>query len=212
MSTKIYNARRCQISQLNALLGIIRRAVIKRAAYQIGTVMGDVDRAEFERKYQARVEDWKKHGNEPPPWLHKGMWVEEGMDLCEKASAKPERDLKAALDASVNVWLHEGFAYLICYGEEYLYEKIRWPRWAPDYSYWDNTDPPDEFTWPQWRRRGRVWAKICIGHHNDTRLNHEIINFKPGESAHSRIMFRGILVPEQYEDDKKTMMARTGKK
>jgi len=37
------------------------------------------------------------------------------------------------------------------------------PKWAEDFSYWNNTDPPDGMTWKQFNARSRVWDKINTG-------------------------------------------------
>jgi hypothetical protein len=33
-----------------------------------------------------------------------------------------------------------------------------------DFSYWDNSDRPEEVSAPEWRKRKRVWEQACPGH------------------------------------------------
>jgi hypothetical protein len=196
MSTKIYNARRISIARLNSFLGIVRRAVLKRAAWQVGKV--EIDRDALKLKFDEKAAHWRKDGQEPPPWLERSLWTQTALDVCEAASAKPERDLAAALDCSLNVWIDGRYAYIIPCGEEYLYEKVRYPKWAEDYSYWNNTDPPDGITWRAWKERSKVWDRVCLGHWNEARLNFSIVDLKPGSSHHSRDEIMRIRVPERY--------------
>jgi hypothetical protein len=210
MSTKIYNSRRCSVRDLNRLIGIIRRAAIKRAAWQIGTIMGKVNHVALKKTVDSYKADWAKSGKTPPSWIEKGLWTEMAMDLCEASSAQAHRDLDGCLDCGINVWVYEGMAYLMLIGEQYLFEKVRFPKWAQDFDYWNNTDAPKGFTQEQWDKRGRIWEKVC-GNHNATRLYHEIVNFKPGESGPTRIMMRRIRIPEQYAEDDAFCKRRTRK-
>lgn len=206
MSTKIYNARRVPVARLNAFIGIVRRAVLKRAAWQVGKV--EIDRVALKAKVDGYNDRWRKDGQEPPVWLERSLWTEAALDVCEAASAKPERDLVAALDCSLNVWIYGRYAYIIACGEEYLYEKVRYPRWAEDYSYWNNTDAPDGITQRAWDERGKVWHRVCLGRWNEDRLNHSIVDLRPGSSRESRDQILRIRVPEKYAEDREFFKKR----
>lgn len=216
MSTKIYEAWRIPSNRLRSFLDIVRKRVIKNVSYQIGVVMGEVDPTKLKEKVEGYRKGWEKDGGKMPAWVEKGVWTEMAMDLCELASAKSERDLVAALDCGFNIWILGKFAYLIPWGERYLFEKVRWPKWAKDYHYQNSSDRPDDVSASEWRAREKMWDRLCLGGEaswNEHRLCHEIVNFKPRESGPSRILFRRLRVPEQYAaEDRKYGIHRRKKR
>lgn len=58
-------------------------------------------------------------------------------------------------------WSHKGslLVYYIAHLRdlEKLWEAI---EGVESYPYWDNTDPPDDMTWRQWKARGDEWDRI----------------------------------------------------
>lgn len=209
MSTKIYEAYRVPVRRLAELLDIVRKAVVKRAAHQVGVVMGVVDGAKLKERVDDYRKSWETAGKTMPAWTERSVWTEMALDLCEAASAKMERDLDAALDCGLNIWIRGAFAYVIPWGEGYLFEKVRWPKWAVDYRYQNSTDRPDDISARAWRERKKMWGQLCLGdgaRWNDRRLCFEIINLKPHESVSSRLLLLGIRVPERYAEDRKFSM------
>ena len=55
-----------------------------------------------------------------------------------------------------------------------------YPDYVTDYSFWNNTDKPDDVTQASWRRREYTWEEICLydGGWDVTRLYHAIIEPK----------------------------------
>jgi hypothetical protein len=57
-------------------------------------------------------------------------------------------------------------------------EDIKYPDYVEDYSYWDNTDPPDNISNSAFRKRGKVWEK-CGAYNMSNRLCHTLIEDDP---------------------------------
>ena len=101
-----------------------------------------------------------------------------------EASVATERDTLFCVDCSVNAWIEEdssdGFnAYVIPYGERWIWDDFKLPKGVKDYSYWDNTDKPENVKQKDWEIRGKTWDKICLNNNwNDKRLTHVIIDLK----------------------------------
>lgn len=55
--------------------------------------------------------------------------------------------------------------YMLFYAENKAYwEMLETFPEVQEYLYWDNTDPPDGFTWSRWKRRGAEWDRILSVH------------------------------------------------
>ncbi len=69
---------------------------------------------------------------------------------------KGERDLKYDLDCGFNIWVYNGYRYVIPWGEYKYYENFRSQQ--TDYCYWNSTDAlPKGVTKQEWDKRGRRW-------------------------------------------------------
>lgn len=79
-----------------------------------------------------------------------------------------------SIEASINVWYHEGFFYVIPYG---LASGHKWSR-AKSYSYWNNTDPDENVSDDEWEQRGKLWDKIALDDWEARRMQLEIIELK----------------------------------
>lgn len=47
--------------------------------------------------------------------------------------------------------------------DQELYEHLILNTIFEEYYYYDNVDPPDEFTWEQWKARGKEWDNVLKG-------------------------------------------------
>lgn len=84
------------------------------------------------------------------------------------------------VDASWNFWIHENTVYAIPYGR-YKHEALEL-EFVEEYSYWNNTDPPDGISEEEFYERGKVWKKVCLDDWNGLRLSHTVVNFSNPES------------------------------
>jgi hypothetical protein len=85
-------------------------------------------------------------------------------------AAVADPDTYSAFDFRVRcaIWGHHGRHYLKDYTDWMTYERISHPSnplhcltthpWLEDYSYWNNTDGPDEVSPQAWGQRKRVWG------------------------------------------------------
>lgn len=42
------------------------------------------------------------------------------------------------------------------------FEDFVLPSWVEDFSYWNNTDPPEEMTRARWEARGKQWNRVAL--------------------------------------------------
>lgn len=179
MSTKIYHAWRIPSGRLNAFIDRTRSQLIPPAVAHIVELMS----------LAVKDEDL---GPEPE-WLlgsprgyerAKIAWrAARRYDIIEalaKADAKSPYRSHIDVQCWLNVWLHsDGNAYVIPIAENWMLKLIKPPRWAADFSYWNNTDMPEGVSYKSWEARGAVWDRLCLGQgksdHNARRLSHAII-------------------------------------
>lgn len=158
MSTKIYNAARVPLKDLNRFIDYVHTQGEKDARKIVMSAVSDM-------KF-APIPDWV--GRAPNPIRALERWkVNETIDFISK---NPTWFVN--LEKWINVWIRGRYAYImLC--------NLRRPRWAEDYSYWNNTDAPKRISQKAWDARGKVWGEICLGNlgptsHNGRRLEHVI--------------------------------------
>ncbi len=62
------------------------------------------------------------------------------------------------LSCGIRVYVHGSYAYLLPWGIES--QKVRRPRLAQDFAYWNSTDKPKGVRRAEWKRRGATWESI----------------------------------------------------
>jgi hypothetical protein len=84
-------------------------------------------------------------------------------------------------DCSINMFLYEGNFYIIPYNpvRNFKAPKIDGVK---DYSYWNNTDEPENMDGKEWKNRGITWDRITEDW-NRYRFSHEIFD---GKDVHCR--------------------------
>lgn len=167
MSTKIYFAWRVPLGRLNDFIDHVRARGLKRAAAQIKAII-----ATYGPDKLGPEPEWLKES--PKEGAQERWRLRRGYDLFRDA-ARAEPFMFDDLNCWINVWLHNGAAYVHgC--------NVEPPRWAKDYSYWNNSDAPKSISQRAWAERGRRWDAICCGEgtasHSARRLQHVIVEPK----------------------------------
>jgi len=113
-------------------------------------------------------------------WLIIEEWIKEDAKSMERGFF--------GIEMGCQVFIHGRYAYIIPCGEDWLLKGFELPEFAEDFSYWNNSDRPDELSDREWNRRGRTWDKI-IGTGRDEarrRLIYDVISIPKGrEFSHS---------------------------
>lgn len=168
MSTKIYYGYRMKISKLNDFIDMARPQVFDLAEEIVRKLMSAVKKEVIQKKLDG---GWFSETN---------IRFEKALELVHEISAQSERMSVLDIDFSFNIWIHDGMVYVIPIGEEHFKRKLVFPEWVEDYSYWDNTDPPNDIDDNEWMDRAEMWEKINCGSgksdHNARRLNHSVID------------------------------------
>lgn len=167
MSTKIYYAWVCDIDKLNEFIDLIRPQVYNKAEKTIRNLMSHLTKKTIEE--QREQNKYIKNENR--------LKLEAVLKRCREASKSFSRNPAIDIDFSLNIWLYNNRAYIIPIGE---LKDLSIPEFAKDFSYWNNTDSPDDITEEEWNNRDYIWSQINCGegvhNHNARRLNHSIID------------------------------------
>ena len=166
MSTKIYYAWKIPVNQLNKFIDIVRPQIFNKAVELVKIIMC----SEYVLPTDI-AEDLKKGIPEKAARFRKAIKVIE--EVSKKDTRSPGQDI----DFALNIWLRGKYAYIIPVGEEYFKSILKLPKWAKDFSYWNNTDKPDNVSSKKWRLRSHTWNEVCLLNHNTRRLCHSIIDF-----------------------------------
>jgi len=176
MSTKIYHAYRMPTNVFSEdLLPSFRKHVFYRASDRVRQLMSGLIKPDLKLAYELDKPYW-------PKVSFKAWCVEPKYQLftvfkhLSNASKSRLRD-SDCIDCSMNVWLHHSKVYCILYGEPWLWEGYNPPAKVENYSYWNNTDGPNDVPYRKWQARGKMWDKVCLeGDWNATRLVHDIVH------------------------------------
>jgi hypothetical protein len=179
MSTKIYYGYRCSVKTFNEVfLPAFREHCLAKVQERIELLMDAVLPEKIREYYE------NKNWQEEMPYeeflvkKEKFFRFRTVFKLACEASKDDKRNFISCLDCSLNVWLHKNNVYIIPYGETWIYDDFKLPEGAEDYSYWNNTDRPDEISNRKWNERRNNWEAVCLNDWNKSRLNHIIIDLK----------------------------------
>jgi hypothetical protein len=179
MSTKIYHAWKVPVAKLNLFIDKMRaqmipavqdRVVNLMSTLPVETALGPEPEwlAQSPRGYERAKLAWRAGRR---------------FDIVEKACKQDAKSVyRSDLDMQcfLNIWLHsDGYAYVMPVCDYWMLKGIAVPKWARDYSYWNNTDAPKGMSEKRWNERRDTWNKLCCGtgtsDHNSRRLCHSII-------------------------------------
>lgn len=183
MSIKVYEAYRLPVSKLSEFLEMAHRAGRLNFAQQVKEW-----RIECVEVTQADIEDkWAKELQNPYSlcWLDKEkvalrlkwQWLEDKY-RAEAAEFSSDSCL-FHVQAGFRMWVRGRYVYLYPRGQGSFGAL---PDYVEDYSYWDNTDPPEWVSPQAWGARGRFWNRLFYGKVSErfTYLDHMVIDFGPG--------------------------------
>jgi hypothetical protein len=178
MSTKIYNAWRVSLIRLNGFIDSFHdhcwEQVVNSLVAYIPLVKEDLVGTEPDWADGDRVNVFETR-------RRFDLLMNAAEDLAKLSGQHSFSGLD--LEASLNIWVRGRYAYCIPVTD--LSIPIRdWnpPPYARDYSYWDNSDRPEDVSPKEWRARKSIWKKLCLRtgkqDHNARRLCHPVIDLQ----------------------------------
>jgi hypothetical protein len=85
-------------------------------------------------------------------------------DRQSEVKKTQRRDPLVDFEFTISLMPFEGQVYGIVYTEQREWQSLWMDKpFIIDFSYWDNTDPPEELPYEEWEERGRVWSTIFDG-------------------------------------------------
>jgi hypothetical protein len=196
VSTKIYVAYRFPVARLNEFFDLTAKIVFDRAAERIKQLMETaVDEKKAKEQYDNYAKGWKNSGYTVPPYLMTGVRLGLVLELCRTQSKSVYRDPIVDVEFGWNVWINaDGFAYVIPWGEHWIRKDLKLPKWCEDFCYWNNTDPPDDIPYEEFKKRGEIWDPM-ITNWDAYRMAHPVVSFKPDESFSTEHRLRQMIHP-----------------
>jgi hypothetical protein len=161
MSTKIYEAYRLPIKNLNKFLERAKNHSINKVSERVQMLMDNMKPEGFYKVLLKKYKEEKyikEHFNDGSPSRYTQFDVV--MDCCKEAAAGSRRDPIFDIECGWTARLYDDDAFLIPYGEGYLRKGFRKPKLTKDFSYWNNTDKPTNVSNAEWDRRYKTWNKL----------------------------------------------------
>ena len=160
MSIKVYQAWRVPVKHLNEVFTAWRKELLSSVV--VPGVLADVTPAPGQLVSDALRDRW--------PTV-----------IARRDSAY--RDLQD-MTTVFAVWISGPYAVLRAIGNENIFENLQHEH-AEDFSFWNNTDPPDDVSSHVWAHRRRFWNKTADGYY--PRM--EYVVFDPRIHDHHDIMW-----------------------
>jgi hypothetical protein len=181
MSTKIYHGYKINgvysLRELHRLLNPFRQKVeaaaqqmfMQKVASQAVQILDTI--AIGGKISSSHARDWVKMG--PKTYTARAVALFDAFDSVCKAIKSSARDPMWDLGCAVTILpvrarIHsktEDLLLALLHADQKEYAKL-WGslRGVEEWPYWDNTDPPEDIPYREWRRRGRIWDQALWNH------------------------------------------------
>lgn len=205
MSTKIYEAYRVPNNRLNDFLKDIGDQMLDKVIERLDILMNNMKPETF---YKLLLKQWngedkyaKKYFNDGKPARY--TQLEAVLSCCREVAHSQARDVVLDIECGLSIRIRNKYAYIIPYGER-AYARISIPNYAKEYTYWNNTDQPEDVSNAQWNARGKIWNEILdespILTHTVVDLVHDFVNVS---CKFQKKMKLGFWAPGQMCDGEK---------
>lgn len=167
MSIKVYEAYRIPENRLNDFIHFIDKVCLNNIKEEIIKLYNNI--------VDESVEEYKNKHSYLKDYSDKEVKFELMVDMIRKDM---ESDMRGMCDmtSGVDMWLVGDKFYIVPYGEKWVYKDIEYPDFVEDYSYWDNTDRPEDISRIEWKDRRSKWKYILNIIGDRDRLRHEIFD------------------------------------
>jgi hypothetical protein len=157
MSIKIYEAYRVPTSRLNEFIKFFSNRQIELKAIQIRRLMGAVKDEIVEAEIADSNVISRATNVDQLERYREAIRFNHVIGSAKEAAEKPYRSV---IDAECGLHFHilGKYAYLRPYSSEWE-SGIEVPDWVDDYSYWNNTDQPENVSDDEWDERRETWSK-----------------------------------------------------
>lgn len=178
MSTKIYTAYRLPTKHLNKFLIETNEVMFNNVVKRLNLLM---DKLKPEGYYQLLLKQWKDKA-----WVDK-IFEREGkaarfgrldaiLSACKEAAQSPRRDIMFDIECGWFIRISNKYAYVIPYGEAYTHDNLKLQDYVEDYSYWNNTDRPENISPARWGARAKKWNDFFDRPHENPVLKHSVVD------------------------------------
>lgn len=158
MSTKIYEAYRIPINKYNDFANWFKETGTKEMVKYFWNIIGNMKPEDMCEIVLEHCDDTSDQYDAISALLHH-LYKEAVLP----ASTSNE---KSPVDPDFGFWAFPNgkYLYIIPNIPQWMVYDLwslgEYPEYAEDYSYWNNTDKPDEISNNEWRKRGRKWDEL----------------------------------------------------
>ena len=187
MSTKIYEAYRFPAEKLDEFLAHVRPRMLKGFFEKIERLMvlgwtkKELDAIDEKVACLDYLKDATPERIEATRERYRWYALQSKLRSASVSFEKSAYNV----DASWNLWIYNGWVYTIPYGR--YKHGAKELNFVEDFSFWNNSDGPDDVPEEEFRARGEVWEKVCLNDWNGTRLNHVVVDFS-NPSPHAAML------------------------
>lgn len=183
MSIKIYQAYRVKVRDFNPFLKYLRLETLKKAAYHVKTLMDCLLPEKVEELVKGRYPDFPNdiRVGIDPEFVKSYLKLEYLEKLFREHHDNQYRGDPFDLQSGFSFFLSGSYFYGWPWGTFILSDEIVLAyKKAEDYSYWNNTDRPEEVSQREWNRRSKLWWLIHERGEFTYRLDYRTVDYSPG--------------------------------
>lgn len=200
MSTKIYEARRLPVRRVGEFIEFVDGEMMKPVLRHVRKLMAGVKPEFIDTFLKEQYGIEKKNQAKEPKLENLKRFAAFSAVLAEakKAAASNEwngHSMVFDLNCGWSMWTRGGLAYMTPFGPQWLFRSpFKYPEWAEDYSYWNNTDRPEGVSQRAWDARGDMWDKVWD---RFRKFNFHIIDLLPPRHIESQTKLEMKLFPDR---------------
>lgn len=164
MSTKIYNGYRISTKRINEFLIEVSDSVLGLTAEYISDLAEHMSKS---KDYQEKLAEFNREHSNQFFWAYLNMY-----HLSK--SKNMERGI-FDIESAVNLYIDGSKTYCVFY---LAVPDTIIPSYAEEYSYWNNTDCPDDILSGRWNRRGKNWERVVLDNPHETKITHLFVDVR----------------------------------
>lgn len=183
MSTKIYCAYRFPLTKVEKGIRAFHKLLLEGSLEQFSDTLERLTAKTYNLNIK-EIETLKPMTKEFETTTQKTYALQRLIILGDSLTKR----LWNRMDCGFNAWIFDGFMYVIPWANfsaDNYFAKVekKLPSFIEDFSYWNNTDPPEDLPGGEeaWEEREKIWEKVGPGGFNPGPragcLVHHVVDF-----------------------------------
>lgn len=162
MSLKIYTAYKLPNSKVSDFANMVSDFQRNKVANFLNEFIQNINRDPFEEWFNESYDRMDlnefKDNEHALNKLKFDFLIEERVRPASKSSERSP----FCIDCGWRLYFDSELAYTMPYGERWIYKDVEniFPDWIEDFTYWNNTDRPDDISKNEWQERRDKWDEL----------------------------------------------------